>query len=68
MTELDSRWPVDDETTFPKDFFDIGEKTFSWVYENRHEFRTYILEIQKATGLWKAFQEYVRMKSGSVRE
>ena len=68
MDEIHSDWPVDDLTMFPHGFFDIGGKTFKWVYDNKTEFREYILEITKATGLWKAFQDYVVGKLELVRE
>ena len=61
-------WPVNDLTLFPIGFFDIGGMTFDWVYTNKKEFRDYILEIKKATGLWKAFQDYVIMKLSLVIE
>ena len=52
-------WPVKDDTLFPKGFFDIGGKTFEWVFDNRKEFVEYIREITNATGLWKSFQDYI---------
>jgi hypothetical protein len=68
MDDLAARWPVDDLTYFPVGFFDIGGKTFAWVYENKKEFREYVLEIKKTTGLWKSFQDYVIMRLAHVKE
>ena len=68
MNDVQTSWPVDDDTLFPIGFFDIGGKTFEWVYGNKTEFREYILEIRDATGLWKAFQDYVMHKLDSVKE
>jgi hypothetical protein len=64
MDRVADSWPVNDNTVFPKGFFDIGDKTFDWVYTNKKEFREYILEIKKATGLWKSFQDYVVKRLG----
>ena len=57
--EIVGSWAIDDNTMFPIGFFDIGGKTFEWVFENKTEFREHILQIREATGLWKAFQDYV---------
>ena len=68
MDDLASCWPVDDLTLFPVGFFDIGGRTFDWVFANKKEFREYVLEIKKTTGLWKAFQDYVLMRLALVRD
>ena len=68
MDDLASCWPVDDLTEFPPQFPDVGGKTFVWVYDNKKEFRQFVTEITKCTGLWKAFQNYVIMKLSLVRD
>ena len=48
-----------DDTIFPKGFYDIGLKTFLWVYENKIEWRDFTLnEMKNPTGLYKVWQEY----------
>ena len=52
---------------FPKDFMDIGEKTFSWVYENRPEWVKFTEEWETADGLFKAWYLYVKLR-GSIQK
>ena len=57
-------WPVADETRFPANFFDIGEKTFKWVYEHKKEFVEFIILVENTTGLFQAFQTYCTQRMG----
>ena len=48
---------------FPKDFFDIGEKSFEWVYENKAEFVEHTLkDMRNATGIFQEWQQYCKMR------
>jgi len=64
-TEKDfGEWPIADETRFPSGFFDIGEKTFKWVYEHKKEFVEFIILVENTTGLFQAFQTYCTQRMG----
>ena len=53
-----------DAALFPKGFYDIGEKTFEWVFKNREEFVSFtIQEMLKPTGLYLEWKEYCVNKS-----
>ena len=44
---------------FPVDFYDIGLRTFGWVYENKPEFVNFTLnKMSQTTGLYKVWQNY----------
>ena len=47
---------------FPKDFMDIGEKTFDWVYENRTEWVDFSSKWETATGIFQAWYLYVKLR------
>ena len=47
---------------FPKDFMDIGEKTFNWVYENRTEWVEFSSKWETATGIFQAWYLYVKLR------
>ena len=47
---------------FPKDFMDIGEKSFEWVYENRPEWVEFTSQWEKADGLFKFWYLYVKLR------
>ena len=47
---------------FPKDFMNIGEKTFGWVYDNRAEWVKFSSKWEKATGLFQAWYLYVKLR------
>ena len=47
---------------FPKDFMDIGEKTFDWVYENRAEWVDFSSKWETATGIFQAWYLYVKLR------
>ena len=52
--------------TFPANFMCIGEKSFSWVYENREEFVDFTLtEMHKPTGLFLKWQQYCQARKKS---
>ena len=50
---------------FPPNFMDIGEKQFSWVYENRPEWVKFTEQCEKADGLFKFWYLYVKLR-GSI--
>ena len=52
---------------FPKDFMNISEKTFSWVYENRAEWVKFSENWKEATGLFKFWYLYVKLR-GSIKK
>ena len=47
---------------FPKDFMDISEKRFDWVYENRPEWVEFTSQWEKADGLFKFWYLYVKLR------
>ena len=48
-----------DNTTWPKNFYDIGERPFWWVYKNKPEFVDFTeTEMKDASGLFLAWQNY----------
>ena len=50
--------------TFPQNFYDIGQKTFLWVWQNRKEFVDFTLkDMKEATGLFKKWVDYCCLKS-----
>ena len=51
-------WPIEDDTTFPVGFFDIGEMTFEEVYNTRKVFVEFIKLVDDASGLFCSFQTY----------
>lgn len=59
-TNLD--WVVDDETVFPEGFFDIGLRTFKYVFLNKKEFVDFIILVTNPTGIFEAFQKYCKHK------
>lgn len=51
---------------FPKNFCNISEKTFAWVYEHKHEFVKHTLnDMQKPTGLFKQWYDYCKERKKS---
>ena len=52
---------------FPKDFMDIGEKSFEWVYENRPEWVKFTEQWKTADGLFKFWYLYVKLR-GSIQK
>ena len=61
-------WAITDETQFPPGFFDIGNKTFTWVFENKKEFVEFIILVSDPTGLFLAFQKYCTQRMGLSNE
>ena len=47
---------------FPKDFMNIGEKRFDWVYENRTEWVRFTEKWETASGLFKFWYMYVKLR------
>ena len=53
-----------DGTLFPKGFFDIGLKSYLWVFENKKEFVDFtITGMKNCKGIYKSWQDYVLEKS-----
>ena len=52
---------------FPKDFMNISEKTFSWVYENRTQWVEFSVKWKNATGLFKFWYLYVKLRRSLVK-
>lgn len=46
---------------FPKDFMNISEKTFSWVYDNRPEWVKFSENWKESTGLFNFWYMYVKL-------
>ena len=58
------QWAVADETLFPDGFFDIGGKTFNWVYVHKKEFVEFIILVTNPYGLFYSFQKYCTDRMG----
>ena len=52
---------------FPKDFMNIGEKRFDWVYENRPEWVEFTSKWETAEVLFKFWYLYVKLR-GSIQK
>ena len=52
---------------FPKDFMNIAEKTFSWVYENRPEWVGFSEKWKESTGLFNFWYLYVKLRGSVVK-
>ena len=52
---------------FPKEFMNIAEKTFSWVYENRPEWVGFSEKWKESTGLFKFWFLYVKLRGSVVK-
>ena len=53
---------------FPKDFMNIAEKTFSWVYEHRAEWVKFSEAWEEATGLFKFWYLYVKLRASLLKK
>ena len=54
---------------FPKNFCNVGGKSFEWVFENKQEFVTHTLEdMRKPTGLFLEWYSYCRERMKKCRE
>ena len=61
LTLVEEQLRVYGAMKFPKDFMDISEKTFSWVYDNRAEWVKFSENWKEATGLFKFWYMYVKL-------
>jgi hypothetical protein len=59
------QWEARDCTRFPYFMTDFKNKTFKYVFENHPEYVEFMLKVTKATGLFKAFIEYCRIRQQS---
>ena len=54
---------------FPKDFCDISERSFGWVYVNKQNFVEHTLnEMQNPTGLFKKWYDYCKARVKKTTE
>ena len=55
--------PLENEKQFPKNFFDIGEKTFEYVFQHKPDYVQFTInEMKKCTGLFLEWQNYCKEK------
>ena len=52
---------------FPPDFMNIGEKQFYWVFENRPEWVKFSENWKEATGLFKFWYLYVKLRGSLLK-
>ena len=58
---------IEDCCKFPPFFFDIGGKTFEWVFKHKKEWVSFTIDdMEKTSGLFKVWQDYVKRKTTSV--
>ena len=60
-----------DKRTFPAKFFNIGERSFEWVWANKKEFVEFTVnKMSQTTGLFKEWQTYClnRQRDGTEKE
>ena len=53
---------------FPDNFMNIGLKSFSWVYENRAEWVKFSESWETATGLFKFWYLYVKLRASLLKK
>ena len=54
---------------FPKDFCDISDRSFGWVYINKQDFVDHTLnEMQNPTGLFKKWFDYCKARVKKTTE
>ena len=53
---------------FPDKFMNIGLKTFSWVYEHRAEWVKFSAAWEEATGLFKFWYLYVKLRASLLKK
>ena len=58
----DHTWKVRDDTVFPPCMTDFARMTFKQVYENDKGYVKFMNSVKEATGLFKAFQEYCKIR------
>ena len=54
---------VEDNTTFPSIFPDVGGMRFKYVFENRTEWVTFTLGMTTCTGFFAVWKNYCIRKS-----
>ena len=58
---------IEDCCKFPQDFFNIGGKTFEWVFQHKKDWVSFTLQdMEKTSGFFKIWQNYVKRKSKAV--
>ena len=55
-------WKARDDTRFPPIMAEFANQTFKHVYEINKPYVEYMLKIRKATGIYKAFQDYCKKR------
>ena len=53
---------------FPDKFMNIGLKSFSWVYDNRAEWVKFSEAWETATGLFKFWYLYVKLRASLLKK
>ena len=55
--------PLENKQIFPKNFFDIGEKTFEYVFQHKPDYVQFTInDMKKCTGLFLEWQNYCKEK------
>ena len=58
---------LEDCCKFPENFFDIGGKTFEWVFAHKKDWVSFTLtDMEKTSGFFKVWQDYVKRKTTSA--
>ena len=52
---------------FPKEFMNIAEKTFKWVYDNRPEWVGFSAKWKESTGLFNFWYLYVKLRGSVIK-
>jgi len=54
----------EDNTTWPKNFMNVGERTFLWTWNNKKEFVEFtLLEMTKPTKMFLRWFNYCTLKT-----
>ena len=56
------KWTAKDSTVFPSCMTDFAQMTFKQVYETDKKYVEFMRTIKEATGLFKAFQQYIELR------
>ena len=52
-----------DKNKFPKHFFNVSERSFEWVYENKPDYVDFTInEMKNCSGFFKKWQSYCNRK------
>ena len=52
---------------FPKNFCDVGDRSFDWVFCNKKDFvRHTINEMRRPTGLFLDWKNYCKMREAGI--